>query len=112
MKAKELRLGDPIFWANSDNIDYYTIKSLQIGEGGYTVIRYNNYHSDEIQIKPDCEKPDKENLFFTKEEAQNYQYCCRQAETERAYKELEKAKQHYQDCIDKLNSPLSDIKFE
>ena len=112
MKAKELRLGDPIFWANSDNIGYYTIKSLQIGDGGYIIIRYNNYHQDEIQVMPDCEKPDKENLSFTKKEAQDYQYRCRQAQTERAYKALEEAKQHYQECIDKLNSPLSDIEFE
>lgn len=109
MKAKELRLGDPIFWASSNNIGYHTIKSLQIGDSGYIIIRYNNYRQDEIQIKPDCEKPDQGNLFFTKKEAQDYQYFCRQKQTEFAYKDLEQAKQHYQDCIDKLNSPLSDI---
>lgn len=112
MKAKELRLGDPIFWANSDSIGYHTIKSLQIGNGGYIIIRYNNYHDDEIQIMPDCEKPDKGNLFFTKKEAQDYQYLCRQMQTERAYKALDEAKQYYQDCIDKLKSPLSDIEVE
>lgn len=112
MKAKELRLGDPIFWANSDRIGYYTIKSLQIKDDGYIIIRYNNYNCDEIQIMPDCEKPDKENLFFTKKEAQDYQYFCRQMQTERAYKALDEAKQYYQDCIDKLKSPLSDIEVE
>lgn len=112
MKAIELRLGDPIFWANSDNIGYYTIKSLQIGDDGCIIIRYNNYNSDEIKIMPACNKPDKNNLFFTKKEAQDYQYCCRQTQTEQAYKELDKAKQYYQDCIDKLKSPLSDIEVE
>ena len=112
MKAKELRLGDPIFWADSDSIGYDTIKSLQIGDNGCIIIRYNNYCSDEIKIMPDCENTDKENLFFTKKEAQDYQYRCRQMQTEKAYKDLDKAKQYYQYCIDKLNSPLSDIEVE
>lgn len=114
MKAKELRLGDPIYWADSDDIGYYTVKSLQIIDEGDIIIKYNNeYHNtSEIQIKPDCEKPNKVNLSFTKKEAQDYQYRCRQELTERAYKALIGAKQHYQDCIDKLNSPLSDIEFE
>ena len=112
MKAKELRLGDPIFGANSDNIGYYTIKSLQMSNDGFIIIKYSDYVSETLKVMPDCEKPDKEYLSFTKKEAQDYQYRCRQAQTERAYKALEEAKQHYQDCIDKLNSPLSDIEIE
>lgn len=112
MKAKELKLGDPIYRVETDKIKIVRVIGLKMVAGDVRISLSGYY--DEKTVRPDAEAiiPEKDyevRHYFDLESAQLRQLRLRNDEIEAQKAALEKAAQRYAETIAKYqNVPPTD----
>lgn len=104
MKAKELKLGDPVYRAGIKEITIFRIISLSMDKGNVRIKFSNSHYPTEMVVTPDAEaiipnNPYEVRYYFDKKGAQLRQLRMRNDAIESAKANLEKAAQLYAETL-------------
>lgn len=104
MKAKELKLGDPVYRAGIKEITIFRIISLSMDKGNVRIEFSGSHYRTEMVVTPDAEaiipnNPYEVRYYFDKKGAQLRQLRMRNDAIESAKANLEKAAQLYAETL-------------